>query len=591
MYYLAPCIYATIYFSTVGDGKPIVKCELDSLSGHVAHLSWDTEGGNRAGTNLLRENTAVTLRAAGVDQPYTTQLQKDHLKITTGNAKPATLVFPFNPSVTPTTVLPYRWEQDGTLKLPLIINAPDFGQMLLTCDKRHLVARLEGSRRDKIVDLIIELPGPCKLEMRPVILPPPKGMKDTKLWQQVRRGFFGAMQPSARWGEQTNPFSAPPGILSNNVISDPASCSIWFYADQIFWTPNVEGISLAAQVRYSVDWWLDHRTRPTGEVVCYWDYGNFLDANAGPLIAAWDYVESTGDKEWLKKRIEKLEFIADFLAKRDIDGDGMVEATQSGNKGTLHEPNRSCAWWDALNCGYKDGYTNALIYRAWLCLSDLESKIGRNVGTDKYKALAGRLKAAYYKTLYNPKTGWLAWWKSEDGQLHDYASPTLNGLAIDYGLVEKEQAREILKRLRAKMTLVRFARFDLGLPNVLVPVPLSDYLGGGAGSPSTEDGLDSFQQYMNGGISAGHTLHYISALYKVGDREEGDRVLNAMLSRQAVGGFQNGVMDQGGKGIDWTTWDGKPCGYEGYLADSFRFLQAVLLREPAMRKRLYQPLE
>ena len=32
------------------------------------------------------------------------------------------------------------------------------------------------------------------------------------------------------------------------------------------------------------------------------------------------------------------------------------------------------------------------------------------------------------------------------------------------------------------------------------------------------------------------------------------------------------------KGIDWTTWDGKPSGYEGYLADSFRFLQAVLMQ-------------
>ncbi len=44
------------------------------------------------------------------------------------------------------------------------------------------------------------------------------------------------------------------------------------------------------------------------------------------------------------------------------------------------------------------------------------------------------------------------------------------------------------------------------------------------------------------------------------------------------------------KGIDWTTWDGKPSGYEGYLADSFRFLQAALLREQTFRDRLYRPL-
>ena len=59
---------------------------------------------------------------------------------------------------------------------------------------------------------------------------------------------------------------------------------------------------------------------------------------------------------------------------------------------------------------------------------------------------------------------------------------------------------------------------------------------------------------------------------------------------QAQGGFQNGAVNAYPKGIDWTTWDGKPAGYEGYLADSFRFLQAVLLREQKFRERLYRPL-
>lgn len=63
-----------------------------------------------------------------------------------------------------------------------------------------------------------------------------------------------------------------------------------------------------------------------------------------------------------------------------------------------------------------------------------------------------------------------------------------------------------------------------------------------------------------------------------------------MLGRQQRGGFQNGVQDAAMKGIDWTAWDGRPSGYEGYLADSYRFLQAVLLREPAFREKLYRPL-
>jgi hypothetical protein len=326
-------------------------------------------------------------------------------------------------------------------------------------------------------------------------------------------------------------------------------------------------------------------------MICYWDIAHFLDANAGPLIAAWDYVEVTGDKQWLARRIARLEFLAEFLARRDVDGDGLVEATQSGNYGTLKQPARSCAWWDALNCGGKDGYSNALIYRSWRCLADLEAKAKRPAQQVRYTQLADRLKAAYCKTLLNPETGWLAWWKSEDGQLHDYASPVINGLAIEYGLVEPAQGREILARLRKKIEAVGFTRFDLGVPPMLVPVRRGDYLLPDAiGCPQREDGQDTFGYYMNGAITAGQVLHFLAAHYVVGEGTEADKILRAMLKRQAQGGFQNGAVNAYPKGIDWTTWDGKPAGYEGYLADSFRFLQAVLLREQRFRERLYRPL-
>jgi hypothetical protein len=508
------------------------------------------------------------------------------------------LVFPFDPGVTPTTVLPSQWADDGSLRLPAVISAPDFGQMVLAdAAGRHFSARLEGSRAKKTVDLILELPilrsgEVCTLSLTPLYLPPPEGLHDKAAWKKIRRGWFGAFQPNARWGDQGNPFSAPAGVLGNNVVSDPASCSLWFYADQALWTPQLTPeISVASLVRRTVDWWLDHRTRPTGEVICYWDYGNFLDANAGPLIAAWDYVEATGDTAWLRRRIERLEFISEFLAKRDVDGDGMVEAVQSGNRNTLKQPARSCAWWDALNCGHKDGYTNAVIYRAWRCLAELEGRLGRAEKQTRWNGLADRLKAAYAKTLYNPANGWLAWWKSQDGELHDYAAPLVNGMAIEYGLVEPAQGREILARLWKKIDAVGFKRFDLGIPPMLVPVRRSDYLQPEAcGLPQKEDGADTFGQYQNGGISAGHVLHFLAAHYVVGQPERADRVLEAMLGRQAEGKFQNGVRDVGNQGIDWTDWNGKPTGYEGFLADSFRFLQAVLLREPAFRARYYRPL-
>ena len=686
-------------------GSPKLKIVAAETSAGISFLSWDTEGGVRIAANLLRPGSAIVvqfldggvwrdatltsrrLESAGKVIVYVlsagnarlewrieTYAVAGTLKITLSTAASPSLrlVFPFDPTVTSTTVLPADWRDDGTFRLPAVINAPDFGPMLLaisgpamtstahasvptsaavstsppsprpssaSSSASAIVCRLEGSRANKIVDLIIDLPdiapnhsaiAPARpsitapraattprhpaaapsrltsltLTLTPLVLPPPAGLRATDLWLAARRGWLNALQPCARWGEQDKPFSSPPGILGNNVISDPASISLWFYADQAFFTPDIApGISLMPLVRRSLDFWLDHRMRHaaaspsaplTGEITGYWDYGNFLDAEASPLIAAWDYVESTRDLDWLARRIERLELVADFLARRDVDGDGFVEATQSGNRGTLVQPNRSDAWWDALNCGWKDGYTNALIYRAWRSLADLERKLGRAPQAAAYARLASRLKAVYAATLYNPRTNWLAWWKSRDGELHDYASPTLNGLAVEYGLVDPVQGRRILDRLWKKIGEAGFTRFDLGVPPMLIPVRRSDYLQPDAiGIPQREDGTDTFGWYMNGGITAGHVLHFLMAHYVLGDRDlatRADTVLRAMLERQRRGEFQNGVRDAGGQGIDWTDWQGKPTGYEGYLADSFRFLQAVLLREEAFRARLYRPL-
>ncbi len=623
--------------SRAGTGvTPIIHLELDNARAAIPFLSWDTEGGNRAQTNLLRANSPLVLRArirnqwhssgdvqarvehategrtlfrlalaADVELSWTIDHAHDRLTLTVagqGNGmrdvEALEMLFPFDPQVTPTTILPQTWDEKDCGRLPAVISSPDFGQLLLE-DQAHagVKARLEGSRKEHTVDLILEFPaiGAGKtytLDLTPVHLPPPAGLVDKARWQVVRRGWFNTWQPSSRWGEQDRPFSAPAGILSNNVISDPVSFALPFYADQALWTPEIApGISMMTQVRRSLEWWLDHHMDPTGEVIGYWDYRHFLDSNPGILIAAWDYVEATGDRDWLSKRIGQLEFLSSFVERRDVDHDGMVEATQSGNYGTLKQPARSCCWWDALNCGHKDGYTNAFIYRAWRCLADLERQLGRMQQQARYTQLADRLKAVYSKILYNPKTGWLAWWKSADGQLHDYATPIVNGLAIDYGLVEPEQGRAILARLWRKMQAEGFTRLDLGLPCTLVPVRKGDYIQpDGIGMPSREDGMDTFQVYMNGGISAGHSLHFIMAHHIVGEPEKGEDLLRAMLDRQATVGFHNGVRNDADRGIDWTTWDGKPGGYEGYLADVFRFMQAVVLREPSLRARFYRPM-
>ena len=297
-------------------------------------------------------------------------------------------------------------------------------------------------------------------------------------------------------------------------------------------------------------------------MICYWDKTHFLDANAGPLIAAWDYVEATGDQQWLARRIERLEFIADFLARRDVDGDGLVEATQSGNYGTLKEPARSCAWWDALNCGGKDSYSNALIYRAWRCLADLEAEAEPSRPASSLHATR---RPAQGRLLQDPPesrrpAGWRGG-KARTANCTITLHPSSTGWRLSMGWLRPSKAAKSWRgcarkwrRLasRALIWACRPCSYRSGAETTCFPDAI--------GCPQREDGRDTFGYYMNGGITAGQVLHFLAAHYVVGERAPADRILRAMLERQARGEFQNGAVNAYPKGIDWTTWDGPARG-------------------------------
>jgi hypothetical protein len=589
-------------FSAEKISGPNIQFGPGANASELSFLSWDTESGERSQTNLLRDKSTVhfelqdkktqawqeTARISSqIDQAQRKDLMVLSAKIPADGKY--RLFFPFDPRLTPVTVLPTDWNSDGSVRFPVILSAPDYGQVLVT-DPLQCVgfAKLFGDRWNGKVDFSLELRANtrCELHFSTLQLAAPAGMKDLALWSKVRRGWFNALQPSSEWGNPADPEAsfAPAGILANNVNSDVVSFALWFYADQaLLMADPAPGIHPLNWVRRSIDFYLDERTSSTHEIMGYSTYRTFLDANPSVLVSAWDYVEGTKDFKWLEKRISELEGLAEFLASRDVNGDGLIEAYQSGNDGTLINPNRSCSWWDALNCGYQDGYVNALIYRGFSDLADLEEKLGRKSEASHYELLAKRLKAAYAPSLMNEEKTWLGWWRSADGKLHDFASPTINGIAIEYGLVDLPTAKNILKNIEEKISEVGFNRFDVGLPSQLVPVHRSEYLlPDGMGVPSREDGTDTFGKYMNGGIASGFSLHYLTALFATGDDARGDLILNQMVDRESRGLFKSG-------GADWTDWKGVPNGYEGFLADNYRFLQAVLWREPALREIYSRP--
>jgi hypothetical protein len=155
----------------------------------------------------------------------------------------------------------------------------------------------------------------------------------------------------------------------------------------------------------------------------------------------------------------------------------------------------------------------------------------------------------------------------------------VNGAAVTYGLLTREQGNRIWDRLLAKMDEVGYRRFDLGLPGNLIPIRREDYVTTEKrwGGPQQEDGSDGFQIYENGGATACYAYFTIQALRTLGRDREADAILFPMLKAFEDGGFQG----RGASGMtyDWKAWDGTPWGYEGLLVDGYLTLLAAMPTE------------
>jgi hypothetical protein len=286
---------------------------------------------------------------------------------------------------------------------------------------------------------------------------------------------------------------------------------------------------------------------------------------------------------WLRRRIERLEVLSRYMEQRDVDGDGLIESVQSGNSGSRPPRDPDCAW-DCYCSGHKNAYVNTLAYRAWRGLAYLEGRLGRQEREQHHHKLADRLKTSFLETFYNPRTGWLGFWQSQDGKLHDIYTDAPTSLAISYGVIDREKGKEMLQRYWQALEKTGFQRFDLGVPLNLQPVPRQEM-----------EVYFDFQHFLNGGCGVSNTSYLLDALYVVGMPQPADMILDAMLKRQQNGvfpnggGFQNGFVDRMGGGAEVFDWNGKPEGYEGHLVYCWAFLHSMLLREPCFRDRVHVP--
>ncbi|MFX0098125.1 MAG: hypothetical protein ACFFCS_00990 [Candidatus Hodarchaeota archaeon] len=610
--------------SLVGSANKFqLQLEADSKLAQITHLGWDTEGTGRSNVNLIQYPTELAFYQDANElfpdisgEMASSELMKFSFEfprkkvlnweISFGETclrmqfstqedlsailHDVELTIPFDPGAAVISVISNTWNDQGNFFPPFILSAPDLGQLLVNSASGSITGKIEGLRRERWLATIFEFPvpaprSPVMMDFTPVDLPCPEGFKDTHSWNAARRGWFNLLQfSSGASGGSQNVI----GVWANNTLSDPVSSVLYMLGDATLLVPDLApGVSMPPLLRRAVDYWLDYKTNPDG-LVAYTARGKnqqVMDSNPAVLIAAWCYYKVTRDRAWLEKRIDQLEFISRYMEGRDIDGDGLIESIQSGNRGIGGPFDPDCAW-DCYRSGHKNAYVNALVYRAWNGLAQLEDQLNRESRANHYRDLARRLKENYCKTFYNASSGWLGFWRSEDGELHDINNDSPTSIAISYGLIDVERGREMLQKYWNALKTTGFDRFDLGIPLNFVPVPESEMLV-----------YFPFQQFLNGGCAVSNASWFMNALYVVGMDVEADIILNAMLERQSEGvfenggGFQNGFVDKMGDGAEVFDWSGQPAGYEGHLVYCWGFLQSLLLKDPTIRHSMYQEIK
>lgn len=293
----------------------------------------------------------------------------------------------------------------------------------------------------------------------------------------------------------------------------------------------------------------------------------FIDSDASLLISSATYLYFSRDRSWGRRNYPQLQKAMKRLLDK-CDEDGLAVCKElSGNTGARHW---SSNWWDVISFGHLDAFSNALIYRAFCQMSSAARFLGEKEDGTRYAAAAEKIRKNYFRTFYQPETGRLAGWKSEDGSLHDYAFLFINGIAIVYGLVPEEEVRPVLERLEALREKAGYNFYEFGLPGNLIPVPMGDYMADVKGTPLAEDGSDSYGIYQNGGATMNQAYFYLRALGMAGMpgvTEMEERMLDAFGGGKVCGGMEGGQ--------EWRSWDGRCNGYEGLLTDQFYVLLAI----------------
>ncbi len=463
--------------------------------------------------------------------------------------------------------------ETGLVTSPALYHHPGFGTFSLQSDADEVMWRSDAVRPMDMTTLELKL-GETALDSGDYLLPAGTFACECdwqlytphiRLKSQRPGNTKAALEKTAVTALTFRPDTA---TLSNNGVSIhcPICMDNWS-ALATRMEELVPGIKAIDFLQYSLERWLDGGPgytsgRLSQDGVIHQAEDEYLMTGSACLLGLADYISYKSDPDWVRRYADQIIKQIRWMKKRDIDDDGLIESPY--RTGTSGSGQWSTCWWDVISFGWKDAFANALLYPALLKLATALEAVQITLVEIDLRQWAEMLKRTYFKTFYNPESGWLAGWRCSEDKLHDHAFLFVNGAAVSYGLIEPGKGKEIMEKLWQEMKKQRVPSAELGLPGNLWPVP-------------DEDCADILQgypigYYQNGGRTHSQTRHFLNGLYAAGRKKEADTLLTQLSKGLAKAHIFGGSKS----GMDWRFWDDRPCGYEGLLTDQFGVLAVIL---------------
>ncbi len=465
--------------------------------------------------------------------------------------------------------------ETGNMELPALIHFPRFGTMKISASGSEAHWRSDSDRPLNMMTSELKLGEDLQPEGDYLLR---AGRFVSEIEMKVEGAFpllnkqapVSVAQAVERCSLTALTYRADTGTLSNNgnSIHCPICMDNWSAIttrmDPIL--PNLKPVDL---LRDSLERWLaggpgyasglllqDGRMHEAED--------EYLMTGTAGLLGLAEYLQHSGSPEWTKLYRSEIRKKLNQMRARDLDEDGLIESKyRTGISGTGQW---STVWFDVVSFGWKDSWTNALLYPALRMLSTVLPGLGESELAEGLTEWAALLRKNYYATFFNRKTGWLAGWRCAEDKLHDYAFLAVNGAAVCGGLLDDHLAHSVIENLWLETRRVKIPNPRYGLPISLWPIP-------------DEDLADIMQGYPhgfygNGACTHSQARHFVDALYQVGMMKEGDYLLEHLCSSLADGLVYGACKS----GLDARYWDGWPCGYEGLLTDQFGILASVYKR-------------